>query len=61
MNMTGRLATRNDLDRLQPLIDAAIEENQRPFLNDDQIRSSHAIMGIDTQLVDDGVIAGCGG
>ncbi|WP_246691429.1 MULTISPECIES: GNAT family N-acetyltransferase [unclassified Mesorhizobium] len=52
------------------LMDAAISELQKPFLNDDQIRSSRAIMGLDTQLVDDGtyfvvehdgVLAGCGG
>lgn len=70
MTMTSRVATREDVERLQPLVDAAIAENQRPFLETDQIESSRAIMGIDTQLVDDGtyfvveidgVVAGCGG
>jgi GNAT superfamily N-acetyltransferase len=51
-------------------MDAAIGELQRAFLDDDQIASSRAIMGIDTQLIDDGTyfvvesdgdIAGCGG
>ena len=51
-------------------MDAAIAELQRAFLDDDQIASSRAIMGIDTQLIDDGTyfvvesdgeIAGCGG
>ena len=51
-------------------MDAAIDELQRDFLDDAQIASSHAIMGIDTQLVEDGTyfvvesdgeIAGCGG
>ena len=51
-------------------MDAAIAELQRQFLDDDQISSSRAIMGIDTQLIDDGTyfvveaeaeIAGCGG
>ena len=51
-------------------MDAAIGELQRPFLTDEQVESSRAIMGIDTQLVDDGTyyvveidgqIAGCGG
>jgi GNAT superfamily N-acetyltransferase len=51
-------------------MDAAIAELQRAFLDDAQIESSRAIMGIDTQLVDDGTyfvieangdIAGCGG
>ena len=51
-------------------MDAAIAELQRAFLDDAQIRSSRAIMGIDTQLIDDGTyfvvesdggLAGCGG
>jgi GNAT superfamily N-acetyltransferase len=65
-----RLATHDDLPALLPLVDAAIGELQRGFLDDAQIESSRAIMGIDTQLVDDstyfvveidGAIAGCGG
>ena len=35
-------------------MDAAIAELQRAYLDDDQIESSRAIMGIDTQLIDDG-------
>lgn len=51
-------------------MDAAIEELQRAFLDEAQIASSRAIMGIDTQLIEDGTyfvvesgadIAGCGG
>lgn len=51
-------------------MDAAIAELQKPFLDQDQIASSRTIMGIDTQLIDDGTyfvveidgqIAGCGG
>ena len=51
-------------------MDAAISELQKPFLNDGQIASSRMIMGLDTQLIEDGtyfiveadgVIAGCGG
>jgi GNAT superfamily N-acetyltransferase len=51
-------------------MDAAIGELQRAFLDDAQISSSRAIMGLDTQLIDDGTyfvvesdrdIAGCGG
>ena len=70
MKLNGRLATREDLPALLPLIDAAIEELQKGFLDDAQIKSSHALMGIDTQLIDDGTyfvieadrqIAGCGG
>ena len=55
---------------LAVLMDAAIAELQRGFLDDAQISSSKAIMGIDTQLIDDGTyfvvesdgnVAGCGG
>jgi GNAT superfamily N-acetyltransferase len=51
-------------------MDAAIAELQRGFLDEDQIAASRAIMGIDTQLIDDGTyfvvecesaLAGCGG
>jgi GNAT superfamily N-acetyltransferase len=52
--LTSRLATRGDLPLLLPLIEAAIDELQRGFLDEAQIKSSHAIMGIDTQLIDDG-------
>src|SRR5215217_7890993 len=55
---------------LVPLIEAAIDRLQQGFLDEAQINSSHAIMGIDTQLIDDGTyfvveldgrIVGCGG
>ena len=68
--LTSRLATREDIPVLVPLMQAAIEELQKGFLNDAQIRSSHAIMGLDQQLIDDrtyfaveidGRLAGCGG
>lgn len=51
-------------------MDAAIAELQKPFLNASQIASSRAIMGLDTQLIEDGTyfvieadgdLAGCGG
>ena len=51
-------------------MDAAIAELQKPFLDAQQIESSRTIMGLDTQLVDDGTyfvveadgeLAGCGG
>lgn len=70
MTMTVRPATADDVAVLVPLTDAAIEQLQRGFLDDDQIESSKAIMGIDQQLIDDGTyfvveidgtIAGCGG
>lgn len=51
-------------------MDAAIAELQKPFLDENQVASSRAIMGLDTQLIDDGTyfmvhadgeFAGCGG
>jgi GNAT superfamily N-acetyltransferase len=69
-DFTSRLAVREDVPALEALMDAAIAELQRGYLDDAQIESSRAIMGIDTQLIDDdtyfviecdGVLAGCGG
>ncbi len=68
--LSHRLATRDDLEALKTLMDAAIGELQKPFLDEGQIASSRAIMGLDTQLIDDGTyfviesegqLAGCGG
>ena len=68
--LTSRLATRYDIPALEPLMQAAIDELQRGFLDAAQIRSSHAIMGLDRQLIDDetyfviesgGLAVGCGG
>lgn len=65
-----RLATRTDLPALARLMEAAIAELQKPFLTPAEIESSRTIMGLDTQLVDDGTyfvveldgkVAGCGG
>jgi GNAT superfamily N-acetyltransferase len=70
MGLTSRFARREDMPALLPLIDAAIGELQKGFLDDAQIASSRAIMGVDTQLIDDrtyfvveseGRLAGCGG
>jgi GNAT superfamily N-acetyltransferase len=67
---TSRLAVTADVPALTVLMDAAIAELQRAFLDDAQIASSRAIMGIDSQLIGDGTyfvvesddeIAGCGG
>jgi GNAT superfamily N-acetyltransferase len=69
-NLQHRLARREDVPVLTALMEAAIAELQRPFLDPSQIASSRAIMGIDTQLIDDGTyfvieangaLAGCGG
>ena len=68
--LTHRLACRDDLDALRVLMDAAISELQQPYLDARQIASSRTIMGLDTQLIDDGTyflvdadgqLAGCGG
>jgi GNAT superfamily N-acetyltransferase len=68
--MTDRRATHSDADTLRALADASIAELQRDFLTEDQIKASRAIMGIDSQLIDDGTyfvveidgqLAGCGG
>jgi GNAT superfamily N-acetyltransferase len=68
--LTHRLARRDDLDVLKALMNAAISELQKPFLDESQIASSRTIMGLDTQLIDDGTyfiveidgqLAGCGG
>lgn len=70
MTLTHRLARREDLDALRALMDAAIAELQKPFLNEGQVASSRTIMGLDTQLIEDGTyfvvetdgeLAGCGG
>ena len=69
-SLTHRPARREDLEALKALMDAAISENQKTFLDESQIASSRAIMGLDTQLIDDGTyfviecdgqLAGCGG
>jgi GNAT superfamily N-acetyltransferase len=68
--LTHRLAGRHDLDDLKALMDAAISELQKAFLDARQIASSRTIMGLDTQLIEDGTfyvverdgqLAGCGG
>ncbi len=68
--LTHRLATEDDLPALKVLMALAIGDLQRGFLDRAQIEASHAVMGLDTQLVadrtyfliqDGGVLAGCGG
>lgn len=68
--LTIRPATPADIPVLAPLMDRAIDANQRGFLTEAQIASSRAIMGIDSRLVEDGTyyvvecdgeVAGCGG
>jgi GNAT superfamily N-acetyltransferase len=70
--LNPRLATLADLPALTALMDSAIGELQRGFLDAEQIAASRTIMGLDSQLVADGTyfviedaatgaIAGCGG
>jgi len=70
LTLASRRAVLADVPALTELMEAAIAELQRGFLDDEQIAASRAIMGIDTQLIEDGTyfvvecdgaIAGCGG
>ena len=65
-----RLARRGDVPMLAALMEVAIAELLKPYLDDAQIAASRTIMGLDTQLIDDqtyfvieqgGNVAGCGG
>ena len=67
---THRLATLDDLDALREVMRRSIETLQTGFLTPEQVRVSHTVMGLDSQLVADGTyfivesagrIAGCGG
>lgn len=68
--LAHRIARPADLPAMTALMDLAIAELLKPFLDEAQIASSVAIMGLDTQIVDDGTyfvveaggaLAGCGG
>jgi GNAT superfamily N-acetyltransferase len=70
MAFTHRLAVAADVPALTRLMEAAIGELLRGFLDPAQVAASRAIMGLDTQLIDDGTyfvveaggrVAGCGG
>jgi GNAT superfamily N-acetyltransferase len=65
-----RIARLEELDALHTLMELAIGALLKPFLNEAEIASSRAIMGLDSQLVKDGsyfvveengALAGCGG
>jgi GNAT superfamily N-acetyltransferase len=65
-----RLATHRDLTALQLLMTAAIRELLPQFLPPEKVEASFAVMGLDTQLIEDGtylileengILAGCGG
>lgn len=68
--LAHRLASRDDTAALKRLMEAAIAELQKPFLDAAQIAASRTLMGLDTQLIEDGTyyivefggeLAGCGG
>lgn len=70
MTLTHRLATPADEPALSTLMTLAIDRLQSTFLTPDQVRASHAFMGLDSRLIVDGTyfviqdgdaIAGCGG
>jgi GNAT superfamily N-acetyltransferase len=68
--LTHRLAGTEDLPALRALMARAIDRLQVEFLSPEQVRASHKVMGLDTQLILDGTyfvveldgqIVGCGG
>jgi GNAT superfamily N-acetyltransferase len=70
MRLSHRLARIDDLPALNALMTRSIEHLQHDFLSPEQVRASHQVMGLDTQLVkdqtyfiieSDGRIVGCGG
>jgi GNAT superfamily N-acetyltransferase len=70
MTLALRLAVEADLPALKRLMDRAIDTLLSPWLDAGQVRASHAVMGLDTQLIADrtyfvvetaAVLAGCGG
>jgi len=67
---THRLATPSDMPALQQLMTAAIRALLPQFLSPEKVEASFAVMGVDSQLIEDGtyfvleedgVMAGCGG
>ena len=52
-DLTHRLAQMEDLPQLHALMNRAIEQLQHDFLSPEQVRASHRVMGLDTQLVKD--------
>lgn len=70
LDLTHRLASPDDLPALTALMTRSIEKLQQGFLTAPQIRASHQVMGLDTQLIRDqtyfmieshGRLVGCGG
>src|SRR5260221_13814686 len=70
MMFNHRLATPTDMPALQLLMTSAIRELLPQFLTPEKVEASFAVMGVDSQLIEDGTyfvleedgqIAGCGG
>ncbi len=70
--LSHRIAVEDDLAEIRVLMDAAIDEHLKAFLDPAQVEASRTIMGLDTQLIadrtyflvedkDTGRLAGCGG
>jgi GNAT superfamily N-acetyltransferase len=68
--MRIRSALTTDLVGMRQIMAAAIDQLQDGYLTPEQIKASHSIMGLDTQLIDDetyfvveadGMLLGCGG
>jgi len=51
---TSRLATQDDLPAIKAVMDKAIQELQADFLSPEQVEASAELMGLDTQLIEDG-------
>ena len=70
-----RVATMDDVDVIRNLMDRAIYELQKDFLDEAQLKVAHQTMGLDTTLIEDGTyflilhgegadnetVVGCGG
>jgi GNAT superfamily N-acetyltransferase len=69
-NITVELAKLDNIADIQILMNLSIEALQKSFLTSAQIKASHEVMGLDTQLIEDGTyclarsgptLVGCGG
>jgi len=65
-----KISKNEDINEIKSLMSLAIDVLQHGYLTPDQIEASHAGMGLDTQLIEDGTyfcvwtdgrIVGCGG
>ena len=70
MPLTSRIATRDDAQAITALMSLSMAKLLKDVLTPEQVEKSHASMGLDKQLLDDGtyflifdkdVLVGCGG